>query len=61
MHDGAGVIFCSQVVDFSQAVLHEVVFHAPHYVPLVDCHVPIAVSPGLLVPETWKIKFKSVQ
>ena len=57
----ACVIFCSQVVDFSQAVLHEVVFHAPHNVPLVDCHVPIAVSPGLLVPETWKIKFKSVQ
>ena len=52
VHDGAGVIAGTQVVDFGQAVLEKVVLHSTHNVLSVNRHMVVAVRPRLLVPET---------
>ena len=52
VHDGAGVIAGTQVVDFGQAVLEKVVLHSTHYVLPVNHHMVVPVRSRLLVPET---------
>lgn len=51
MHDRAGIVGSSEVVDLVEVVLHEVVAHVAHDVVPQDLDVVIAISAGLLVPE----------
>lgn len=51
MHDGAGIVGSSEVVDLVEVVLHEVVAHVAHDVVPQDFNVLVAISAGLLVPE----------
>ncbi len=51
MHDGAGIVGSSEVVDLVEVVLHEVVAHVAHDVVPQDLNVLVAISAGLLVPE----------
>ena len=52
MHDRAGVVGSSKVVDLVEVVLHEVVAHVTHDVVPEDLHVIVTIGPGLLMPET---------
>ena len=52
MHDRAGVVLGSQVVNLPQIIFQKVILHALLDVVPVDGDVVIPVSPALLMPET---------